>query len=242
MVKDNATANHSCQYAGRELDLFAAADQWKGYWSSTLREHLRGCVLEVGAGIGANVPHLLTSRVERMVVLEPDRDLFVRLVERVGAEVPGGVTFVHGTLTALPTDQDFDTVAYIDVLEHIADDAAELAAASARLRPGGCLIVLAPAHQFLYSEFDRAIGHFRRYDTRSLARLGPPGCRLKTIGYLDSVGLLASLGNVLLLRRPTPSPRQILFWDRVLVRLSKVVDKVFGYRLGKTIVAVWERP
>ena len=232
----------SYQYAGRELDVFAPAEQWKRYWSGTVREHLRGCVLEVGAGIGANVPLLLTSQVERMVVLEPDRDLFARLVERVGAEFPEAVTFVHGTLTDLPTNQDFDAVVYIDVLEHIADDAGELAAAAARLRSRGCIIVLAPAHQFLYSEFDRAIGHFRRYDTRSLARLGPAGCRLKKIGYLDSVGLLASVGNALLLRRSTPSTRQILFWDRVLVRLSRVVDRAFGYRLGKTIVAVWERP
>ena len=231
----------SCKYVGSELDLFAAAENWKRYWSGAVREHLWGRVLEVGAGIGANVPHLFTGQVERMVLLEPDPDLFARLAERVGAEFPDAVTLVHGTLAALPKDQDFDAVVYIDVLEHIADDAGELTAAAARLRQRGRIVVLAPAHQFLFSEFDRAIGHFRRYDARSLARLGPPGCRLKKIGYLDSVGLLASLGNALLLRRPTPSERQILFWDRVLVRLSKLVDKLFAYRLGKTIVAVWER-
>ena len=198
-------------------------------------------MLEVGAGIGANVPYLYTDRVERMVLLEPDPDLFTRLSRRMDAEYPAEVTCVNGTLDALPMAHAFDAILYIDVLEHIADDAAALAAAATRLRPGGRLIVLAPAHQVLYSEFDRAIGHFRRYDTRSLTRVGPEGCRLAHVRYLDSVGLLASLANAVLLRRSTPSQRQIRFWDRVLVRCSRLVDGLCRYRLGKTIIAVWEK-
>jgi hypothetical protein len=59
---------------------------------------------------------------------------------------------------------------------------------------------------------------------------------------LDSAGLLASLANRLLLRSAMPSPEQIAFWDRVLVPISRVLDTLFGRRLGKTVVAVWSRP
>jgi len=45
----------------------------------------------------------------------------------------------------------------------------------------------------------------------------------------------------MLLRSAEPTPRQIAFWDRVLVPLSRVLDALLGQRLGKTVVAVWSR-
>jgi hypothetical protein len=103
-------------------------------------------------------------------------------------------------------------------------------------------VVLAPAHQGLYSEFDRAIGHFRRYDRRSLVALAPPGLELVELAYLDSVGWLASLANRLLLRRALPTPAQIRVWDGVMVPLSGVLDRVTGGHFGKSVLAVWRRP
>ena len=59
--------------------------------------------------------------------------------------------------------------------------------------------------------------------------------------YLDAVGLLASLCNRLLLRQQMPTSRQIQVWDRFLVPLSRWVDPLLGYRLGKSIVGVWRK-
>ena len=75
---------------------------------------------------------------------------------------------ITGTLASLDPEVKADTILYIDVMEHIAGDRQEMADAAARLRPGGHLIVLSPAHQWLFSPFDEAIGHYRRY-TDSLA-------------------------------------------------------------------------
>ena len=66
---------------------------------------------------------------------------------------------------------------YIDVLEHIEHDLDELARAASHLAPGGHLVVLAPAHQALFSDFDRAIGHYRRYNRAGLQKLAPAGLR-----------------------------------------------------------------
>jgi hypothetical protein len=130
----------------------------------------------------------------------------------------------------------------MDVLEHIADDRAELEMAADRLRPGGHLIVLAPAHQWLFAPFDAAIGHFRRYTKGTLGAAAPAALPLIRLVYLDSAGMLASLGNRLLLRSSMPTPRQIAFWDRVLVRCSRWTDPMFGYTLGKSVLAVWRKP
>ena len=127
-------------------------------------------------------------------------------------------------------------------IEHIELDAEELRVAATRLSPAGAVVVLSPAHQWLYTPFDKAIGHFRRYSRTTLAGLSPPGLELVRLRYLDSVGLLASLSNALLLRQAMPTMRQVAFWDRVLVPVSTVVDPLSGYRLGKSVLAVWRRP
>ena len=59
-------------YVGSELDTFKLARNWKQYWSSVLAPFVHGSVLEVGAGIGANIPYLINDRVTRYSGLEPD--------------------------------------------------------------------------------------------------------------------------------------------------------------------------
>ena len=154
-------------------------------------------------------------------------------------ELPVACRARTGTVRGLQGEPGFDAILYIDVLEHIADDAAELAAAARLLRPGGALIVLAPAHPWLYSPFDRAIGHHRRYTRRSLARIAPPGLRRLVLRYLDSVGLLASAGNRFLLRRSLPTPRDIARWDGLMVPISRRLDAWLAFRVGKSVLGVW---
>jgi hypothetical protein len=59
--------------------------------------------------------------------------------------------------------------------------------------------------------------------------------------YLDTIGLLASAGNRFLLSSAMPNARQISLWDRVMLPVSKLVDPILRYRVGKTVIAVWRR-
>ncbi len=153
---------------------------------------------------------------------------------------PGYATRV-GTTEDLVASECFDTILYIDVLEHIDDDRGELTRAAAHLKPGGHVIVLSPAHQFLYAPFDRAIGHFRRYSRSSLRAAAPAGLHETRLVYLDSVGLLASAANRLLLSQSMPTESQILAWDRLMIPLSRLLDPLFMGRAGKSILGVWQR-
>src|SRR5262249_40290582 len=100
---------------------------------------------------------------------------------------------------------------------------------------------LVPAHQWLYTPFDRAVGHYRRYTIDRFHSITPTTLRLESARYLDSVGLIASLGNRMLLGQSVPTAGQIAFWDKVMVRISKVLDPAFGYRLGKSLVGIWRK-
>jgi SAM-dependent methyltransferase len=230
-------------YPGGELELFAQATNWKSYFAGILRPFIGGRVLEVGAGIGANIPFLHNQRVICWISMEPDPSLAARIEEGVATgRLPPNCHVVSGTIADLEAGKTFDTILYLDVLEHIADDEAELARVAQNLAPGGRLIVLAPAHQFLFSPFDESIGHHRRYSAGGLVRLEPPGCSLITCRMLDSAGFFASLGNRLLLSKSMPSQGQIAFWDKFLVPVSRRLDAALAYRFGKTVVAVWQTP
>lgn len=230
------------EYQGRELDLFALADKWKAYVRSKLTPYLGDRVLEIGAGIGAVSRVLLHDGTKQWTCLEPDAELANRIPDTL-SEHPARdrVKIICGVASDLEPERCYDTILYFDVLEHIEDDFAELRRSSRMLCEGGRLIVLAPAYSWLCSAFDKALGHFRRYRSSDLVARTPPKLRLETIFYLDSLGIFLSLGNKLLLRQSVPSRRQILLWDRFLIPMSRAVDRLIGFRAGRSIVAIWQR-
>jgi SAM-dependent methyltransferase len=228
------------KYVGSELGLFRGCVRWKAYVRDTLAPLLGGRVLEIGAGIGSTTRALCAgTAVVSWTALEPDPELFRELKRNLrDLEL---VQAVLGTVDRIHADERFDTIVYVDVLEHVEDDGAELDRAAQHLAPGGHLVVLAPAHPFLYTAFDRAIGHHRRYSSRALAALRPPGLTLAHHRFLDSVGLVFSLANRLLLVQATPSEWHLRIWDR-MIPVSRMLDPLLRYRVGKSIIIVWRVP
>ena len=237
-----ASAANEFRYAGSELDIFAEAVNWKTYWSERIARYICGDVLEVGAGIGTNTPYLTCAAATRWVCLEPDRQMIDQLRANIGHS-SNGVRHeaACGTLASLPASDRFDTLLYIDVLEHIEDDAGELRRVADHLRPGGRVVVLSPAHQWLFTPFDAAIGHFRRYNKRSLRRLTPPTLRLESLFYLDCCGIAASAANRLMLNQSMPTREQIRLWDGRIIPVSRRMDPLLRFLVGKSIVAVWRK-
>jgi SAM-dependent methyltransferase len=228
-------------YEGTELDVFAQATNWKAYWASRIKSHVGSRVLEVGAGLGATA-RVLYENQAKWIALEPDPLLARRMRNDVhSGHLPSICDVRVGTLENVDASERFDTVLYIDVLEHIEKDREELERAASRLDIDGRIIVLAPAHQFLYTAFDKSIGHFRRYNRSMIGALKPSGMALSRFEYLDSFGFFASLGNRALLNSSTPSASQILFWDRFMVPVSRYLDPLLGRSFGKSILAVWRK-
>ncbi|MBI9084521.1 MAG: class I SAM-dependent methyltransferase [Desulfobacterales bacterium] len=229
-------------YHGRELELFKHAVNWKRYWTSMIRPFVSGRVLDVGAGLGATATYLNNCHVTAWHFLEPyERLLRQNQQQRIGENRLASESFQAGTIADLPSDKIFDTILYIDVLEHIDNDRLELERASRHLRRGGHLIVVSPAIPALYSEFDKSVRHFRRYTRQSLGGITPARLDLIELRYIDSLGMLTSSANRFLLKKDVPNLGQILFWDRFLIPLSRVVDPALSYKFGKTICGIWAR-
>jgi len=235
------------RYPGTELDLFSLAVNWKRYWITLVSPYISGRVLEVGTGTGNNtglIQSMCRGKFTAWTCLEPDITLIDRLKQKIAFEKTGAVIeVVHGRVIDLPqTMPPYDTILYIDVLEHVKNDKTELQSAANLLSTNGHLIVLSPAHAFFYSEFDRRIGHFRRYTIGTLKRLTPQECIPVLCRYLDSAGMIVSLVNRILFHQSAFKPGHIMIWDRFFIPVSRVLDTLTFGKIGKSLLMVWRKP
>jgi 2-polyprenyl-3-methyl-5-hydroxy-6-metoxy-1,4-benzoquinol methylase len=227
------------KYPGNELEVFQHAKHWKKYFAKKTRSFIKGNVLEVGAGIGSTTSLLNDGSAKQWLMLEPDEQMNSTLREKL-KDLPSNCTVQTGTIDSVAGK--FDTLIYIDVLEHIENDVAEVNKAATLLHEGGHIIILAPAFQSLYSPFDKSIGHYRRYNRRTLKAIKPNELEIISSRYYDSVGYFASVMNKFFLKQKYPSLKQILFWDNWMVPISTITDKLFFHSFGKSIISVWEKP
>lgn len=141
-----------------------------------------GRILEIGCGTGHNLEML--GRFGRVEAIELDDESRGLAEQRLGRSI---------MVARLPelegvADRTYDLIAALDVIEHIDDDAAALAAIAPKLKPGGKFIMTVPAHPWMWSAHDSVNHHKRRYSRRALRRLveGSP-LKLDKIGYFNSL-------------------------------------------------------
>jgi SAM-dependent methyltransferase len=124
-------------------------------------------LLDYGAGTG-----LFAQEMEpfcRVYVLD-DHEEALRLLRRRFR--PEQVLTLAGDALPLP-DASLDYVTALDVLEHVPDDAAVVRGFHRLLKPGGLAVVTVPASMALWSDWDVALHHYRRYDRARLSALFP---------------------------------------------------------------------
>ena len=132
----------------------------------------------------------------------------------------------------------FDTILYLDVIEHIKKDKEEIINAYKLLKSNGTLIICVPAFQFLYSLYDKKIGHFRRYSQRDFKKL-LHDCNIKNykMRYFDFLGFcLIFLSNFLTKDNLNNFSTKIKFWN-YLIPISALIDTLFmKYFFGKSLL------
>lgn len=229
------------KYIGNELELFSEAKNWKNYLKNLAKKYIQGNVLEVGAGIGANTSLLAQSSYETWLCLEPDIQLFEQLENSIKTNKINNCSAYNSTIDQLDSSELFDCIIYVDVLEHIEQDQQEVIKAFNHLNNNGILIIIGPAHQWLFTPFDKAIGHYRRYNKKMVKMLLPEGLKTMKSYYLDSVGLFASLANKMLLKQSMPTLKQIKFWDTYIVPISKILDPILQYSFGKSVFFIGKK-
>jgi 2-polyprenyl-3-methyl-5-hydroxy-6-metoxy-1,4-benzoquinol methylase len=225
-------------YIGNELELFKNAKNWKNYYSSKMNPFIQGDVLEVGAGIGANSDFLINEKVTSWTFVEPDKILADQINSNC-KKIHVLKNIVVGTIDKV--DSLYDTIIYIDVLEHIEDSVGEIEKIKSKLKKNGRMIILVPAFQFLFNEFDTNIGHYRRYNKNLLLKEVNNTLFVRKLFYLDSIGVMASVANKFFMKKANISLAQVKFWDKYIIRMSYFFDIIFMRKFGKSLIGIFEK-
>ena len=200
-------------------------------------------ILEAGCGSGGNLAIL--ARFGQVDAFEYDGGAREHAVMKSGLDIRFG---------ALPDDLPFDDRRYdliglFDVLEHVEDDSASLAALAGRLKTGGRILVTVPAFPFLWSKHDVRHHHFRRYTRASLAEAArQAGLKVSYCSYFNAFLFpLAVTARAMkrLTGRDTPDDTLPPAW------LNGVMARIFGFEsrvlkaarfpVGLSLAAVLER-
>jgi len=199
-------------------------------------------VVEAGCGIG-NFTGLLLDR-ELVVAVDPEAACIHQLRARYGerANLRTLVSDISSPEFQALAALHPDTCLCVNVLEHIADDAAALAAMAAILEPGGVVVLLVPAVEARYGPIDRNLGHYRRYRRRDIERLAAnSGLAIGKLHYVNAAGLAGWWMNAHVLRREAQSDAQIAFFDRFIVPLMARAEALIPPPAGQSLLAVLKK-
>ncbi len=219
---------------------FAALNEAKNYRNALLRDfrsHLRGNVLEVGAGIGQMTGELLKlPAIERLCSIEPDAGYCTRIRKQFPQ-----LDLLQGTVGDLKANTDWNAILSINVLEHIELDEAELATYYRLLQPAhGALCLFVPARPEIYAAIDKDFGHFRRYTRPQLrTKLEKAGFKLHSFRYYNLVGYFAWWANFCLMKKRSFDVSSVRFFDRAIFPTVHAVESRFcAPPIGQSLMAI----
>jgi SAM-dependent methyltransferase len=140
-----------------------------------LRAHFPGAtsILEIGCGAGGVLLDIQRSNPGARLT---GSELLLPGLQRARQRL-ADVEFVQMDAQHIPFENEFDVIGAFDVLEHIDDDESVLRQMKGALVTGGGIVITVPQHEWLWSRFDEACGHRRRYSRRGLIR------KLRSAGF-----------------------------------------------------------
>lgn len=226
------------EYEGSDLEAMASAQNYPRWIVDEFAPHLRGSVADIGAGTGNFAHFLLQSRLTHLHAFEPCSRMYGTLSQRFSAEKRFSGVNAYVTDVFSEFEGAFDTVVYNNVMEHVEKDQAELEAVYRMLKPGGKVLIFVPALSWLYSDFDKSLGHFRRYDrSNGCELLLRSGFTVEVAKYVDVLGILPWFVCMKLLKGKL-SPGKVSLYDKLGVPLTRAFERIVSPPVGKNLLLV----
>ncbi len=223
-------------YFGKDLEAMSFAKNYHRWILSEIRPYLGQRVAEVGAGSGNFSSLLLEAGIQDLQAYEPSQNMFAALQNNLRKEERA--TCINDYFGQQGESNLFDSLCYINVLEHIEDDATELQRAHQALKSQGHLLVFVPALQWLYSNFDKDVGHFRRYHKSALLNLvRTAGFQVVKARYFDLVGIVPWYLNFVLLKNGMGGG-SVSLYDNIVVPVMRRFEQKMTPPLGKNILLI----
>jgi SAM-dependent methyltransferase len=234
-------------YAGRDLEAMACATNYHDWIMGIFKPFLGRRIVEVGAGIGSFSELFLKDSIESLSLIEPSQNMHHILCERMRKlSAVAQINIYNGLFTEVAREirinQRPDSIVYVNVLEHIADDESELRSVHETLAPQGRMFIFVPAFQWLFGKFDHHVGHYRRYTTGQLEEYCiRAGFKVLELRYLDLLGIFPWWLKYCLLESSSMESRLVHVYDKFLVPISRFIESRMTPPAGKNVLLIAEK-
>jgi len=209
-------------------ELFTSAEQMQkatnyNQWTFELfREYIRGDVLEVGCGVGSFTKliddHGKFDSLYSIDISQPAIDFIKEKKFRNKIKIE--------CIDLVNAQGAYDFILCMNVMEHVEDDKNFFRKILSLLKKNGVLFLLVPSHKFLYSNFDKAAGHFKRYSKNEMNSLDiTPDIQLINQYYFNMIGALGywAVYKALKSGNINDTEGEIGLFDKYIVPFSKKI-------------------
>ena len=222
------------------LEVLTEAKNYNRWIVENFSSSLEAPILEFGAGIG-NISELISSYTP-LCLTDTDERMLAHLKDKFSYNNDISVDYLD--ITHPPPEHlvgSFQSVIGINVLEHIEDDEKALLHLGNLLKPSGRLLLLVPAKMWAYTDFDRQIGHFRRYEKKELGvKLVKASFNIEKLYFFNIVGLISWVIRDKILRSGGLKPYQISSFDTIVPILKRIESKV-SMPTGISLIAIAQK-
>jgi SAM-dependent methyltransferase len=238
--------NEKVEYVGKDLEAMSFASNYHKWILDEFRPFLGENIVEVGAGTGSFSELLLEEKPEKLNLVEPS-EMFKYLKENVSQIKTETKTKFYQAIFAqvfkeIAAEKKPDSIIYVNVLEHIEDDAAELEMIYQTLEKGGRCFIFVPALTWLYGEFDRKIGHFRRYTKLEIEeKCSTAGFKVVKSKYFDFVGIFPWYIKYKLLKSDSLEVGAVTLYDKFAVPVISLFEREITFPIGKNVLIIAEK-
>ncbi len=225
-------------YSGWELKYFDSATVFREYQYKFIKKHISGKTCEVGPGNGV-ICEKYKRKCDNISLFEPSKKQFLILKKKFKNQKK---IKIFNKFFKKSTTKKYNSILYLDVLEHIKYPRKEILKSYKSLKKNGKIIVCLPAFQHLYSQFDKDVGHYKRYSINSFLK------EIKNLEfssikhyYIDSFGYFISLISKIFSKNYKSNFEKKIFIWNLLVNISKLLDLLCLYKLGKSLIIILKK-
>jgi len=213
--------------------------KWYNNWTLNIfKSYLQGDILEVGCGIGSFTKMLVPYG--NVYACDIDEDCIEQTRQAVNRKENVGFGNVESG-NYFFTERTFDAITCINVLEHIEYDKQAINNIYDLLKPAGVLVLLVPAHLFLYGAIDKEIGHYRRYTKKGVrAILEDAGFDVVYARKMNALGSIGWWFTGKILKDTSVSEKKLQLFDKIAPFILPI-EKIIEPPIGTSVLAIAKR-
>lgn len=200
------------------LETLEEAILYNEWIASKIEDYLGEKNLELGAGMGTIANIILRNYCLELVELSEHNQKILKARFKNSKNI----SKISGDILQNQNWNYYNCIYSSNVLEHIPNDEEIILHCFKLLTQGGYFVAIVPAMKILYSEFDKKIGHFRRYNRSDVRRitnkLEGEGFSVKVIdkSFFNPIGALGWFLKMKLLRKQRIDPKDAMLMNSIV--------------------------